>query len=206
MATVVEFQCPACAARCCAEIKRGDVARCPHCFNFVTVPDPKPQMKVAAPRGNPGRVAGNGAALDRRSHAADSDWGAWYGQDSQPLPSASRETVPELYRDAAPLPDDDRESPSSAASGPAMIVFGCTHCQTRIETDPANAGLACICPGCHVNLTIPGNARPIFPQPAALPPLRRGPLSEKVVSTAILLLLAVSVLIALTALAVNNMK
>jgi hypothetical protein len=34
-----------------------------------------------------------------------------------------------------------------------------------METEPANAGLACICPGCHVSLTIPGNASPIFVKP-----------------------------------------
>jgi DNA-directed RNA polymerase subunit RPC12/RpoP len=43
-----------------------------------------------------------------------------------------------------------------------MIVFRCPHCKSRIETDTANAGLACLCPGCHVELTIPGNAKPIF--------------------------------------------
>jgi hypothetical protein len=76
--------------------------RCPHCFNFVTVPKAEPsQVKIVEP------------------------------------------------------PTDE----------PPLIVFRCAHCQSRMETEPANAGLACICPGCHVSLTIPGNARPIFPRP-----------------------------------------
>jgi hypothetical protein len=58
--------------------------------------------------------------------------------------------------------------------GPPTIVFTCKHCRSRIETEAANAGLPCICPGCHVDLIIPGTARPILlPQPrppAAAPP------------------------------------
>jgi len=45
------------------------------------------------------------------------------------------------------------------------IVFRCAYCQSRIETDTANAGLACLCPGCRAGLTIPGNASPIFLHP-----------------------------------------
>ena len=100
--TVVDFECPSCKARCCAHSRRGEMVRCPHCFSFVTVPEPQtPQLKVPAP---------------------------------------------------------------AQGEAPPLIVFQCTYCPTRIETDPANAGLACICPGCHADLTIPGNAQPIFPR------------------------------------------
>ena len=60
-------------------------------------------------------------------------------------------------------------------AGPPTIIFACKHCRSRIETEAANAGLPCMCPGCHVDLIIPGTARPILlPQttsPAPVPPL-----------------------------------
>lgn len=67
------------------------------------------------------------------------------------------------------VPDDDSPQFKIIADEPPaeapMIIFRCPYCQSRIETDPANAGLACMCPGCHAGLTIPGNARPIFLRP-----------------------------------------
>ena len=69
------------------------------------------------------------------------------------------------------VPDDGPPQLKVAMDEPApelpTIVFRCPYCQSRIETDPANAGLACLCPGCHAGLTIPGNAQPIFLHPAA---------------------------------------
>jgi hypothetical protein len=64
--------------------------------------------------------------------------------------------------------------------GPPTIIFSCKHCRSRIETEAANAGLPCICPGCHVDLIIPGTARPILlPQPSN-PPAPRPPLLDRV--------------------------
>lgn len=157
MATVVDFECPACSARCCAETRRGQVVRCPHCFNFVTIPDPKPpQLKADGRRWSPDDPARRGAP--------------------DPGGSLDREL------DTAPEP---------------LIVFMCTHCQTRIETDPANAGLACICPGCHVNLTIPGNAKPIFPRaPIASRSFGRRLISERIMAFIVLAILSLGALIA----------
>jgi hypothetical protein len=64
--------------------------------------------------------------------------------------------------------------------GPPTIIFSCKHCRSRIETEAANAGLPCICPGCHVDLIIPGTARPILlPQPSTAP-VPRPPLLDRV--------------------------
>src|SRR6266496_4475332 len=170
MATVVEFECPACSARCCAETRRGQVVRCPHCFNFVTIPEPKPpQLKVGGRRWSPDDPARRGSP---DSHA-DND----------------------AVRNRSPDPGEAGDGELETA--PPLIVFMCTHCRTRIETDPANAGLACICPGCHVNLTIPGNAKPIFVHPAPAPQAHgRGMISERIVAAIVLAILAIGAAIA----------
>jgi len=80
--------------------------------------------------------------------------------------------------------------PPADPDGPPLIVFACTHCRTRIETDPANAGLACMCPGCHVSLTVPGNAQPIFPRDNSNGAGGRG--LDRVVAYSILGLVALS--------------
>jgi hypothetical protein len=165
MATVVDFECPACSARCCAETRRGQVVRCPHCFNFVTIPDPKPpQLKADGRRWSPDDPVRRGAP----EHGG----------------------ILDREMDNAPEP---------------LIVFMCTHCQTRIETDPANAGLACICPGCHVNLTIPGNAKPIFPQVAvASRSSGRGLISERIMAVIVLAVVTLGALIAFLSFALRD--
>jgi hypothetical protein len=81
------------------------------------------------------------------------------------------------------------------------IVFRCPYCQSRIETDPANAGLACLCPGCHAGLTIPGNASPIFLHPSANRSADEfGPRVERISASVMLVVAALAVaLIALVA-------
>jgi DNA-directed RNA polymerase subunit RPC12/RpoP len=165
MATVVDFECPACSARCCAETRRGQVVRCPHCFSFVTIPEPKPpQLKAGGRRWSPDDPARRGAP------------------DSSGMLDREMDNAPE-----------------------PLIVFMCTHCQTRIETDPANAGLACICPGCHVNLTIPGNAKPIFPQVAVAPRSSgRGLISERIMTVIVLAVVSLGALIAFLSFALRD--
>jgi DNA-directed RNA polymerase subunit RPC12/RpoP len=94
------------------------------------------------------------------------------------------------------VPEGEPPQAKAAVAEPATIVFACTHCKTRIETDQANAGLACLCPGCHVGLTVPGNARPIFlrPAPTSASLLRR-PIFDSVMATLLLAVLAVSALL-----------
>jgi len=59
-------------------------------------------------------------------------------------------------------PVSEPDSESEAESEPATIVFRCQYCQSRMETDVANAGLPCLCPGCRASMIVPGYAQPIF--------------------------------------------
>ncbi len=66
-----------------------------------------------------------------------------------------------------PAADSDAAAPAEPAHRepepkPATIVFRCHYCQSRMETDVANAGLPCLCPGCRASLIVPGYAQPIF--------------------------------------------
>jgi len=73
------------------------------------------------------------------------------------LPRDESDELPQLK-----APPQEPEPEVQRASEPATIVFRCQYCQSRIETDVANAGLPCLCPGCRADMIVPGYAQPIF--------------------------------------------
>lgn len=101
--------------------------------------------------------------------------------------------------DAAVL---DKSDADARDAGPPTIIFTCKHCRSRIETEAANAGLPCMCPGCHVDLIIPGTARPILlPQAspsAAVPP---PPVLDRVMILILLSTVGIGALLLLSTLA-----
>lgn len=89
----------------------------------------------------------------------------------------------------------ESESDSEPEQQPATIVFRCQYCQSRMETDVANAGLPCLCPGCHVSMIVPGYAQPIFlPRSSSRVPEMPSPKGHQITTGIILAMLALFVL------------
>lgn len=90
--------------------------------------------------------------------------------------------------------DSEPDSEPALDAEPATIVFRCQYCQSRMETDAANAGLPCLCPGCRASLIVPGHAQPIFLPHALRAPEPRRPKRDHVSTAVILALVALAVL------------
>jgi hypothetical protein len=133
-------------------------------------------------------MPGNGQVKTPRQPAPEPD------ASSACADSASADSSPEIDASAITAPEMDA-LPSSPVT-PACIAFSCKQCGSRIETEAANAGLPCMCPGCHVDLIIPGAARPIFlpppPAPRVAAPLDRVTLAILLVVVALSAVLLVA--------------